>query len=87
VSNAQTNWVGWLWRCGRWHRVCQAETLAACSRQLGEQARRKGVCDWHTIMTAGIVPTVVPARPHRIAQDAADGDEAARGASGESEGR
>jgi hypothetical protein len=87
VSNAQMNWVGWVWRCGRWHRVCQAETLSACSRQLGDEARRLGVRDWHTMMTGGDVPVVVPARTHRIAPDAADGDETARGASGGSEGR
>jgi hypothetical protein len=88
MNEPRSQWVGWVWQRGRWHRVCQAETLAACSRQLGEQARRLGVRDWHTMMTGGNVPVVMPARPHRIAQDAADGYEAARvGRPGGDEGR
>jgi hypothetical protein len=71
MNEPLAQWVGWVWRWGRWHRDCQAETLAACSRQLGEQARRSSVRDRDTIMTAGNVPSIVPPGTHRIAQDEA----------------
>jgi len=61
-----------------WRRVCEGDTLGACSRHLGEQARRLRVRDWHTIMTTGAVPSVVPLGSHGIAPDGAECVKSAR---------
>jgi hypothetical protein len=79
MSEPRTQWVGWVWQRGRWLRVCEGETLGDCSRRLGEKARRLGIRDKHAIMTTGAVPSIAPLESHRIAQDAFEGAEPARG--------
>lgn len=52
-------WYGWLRRdaCHNYQRVVgPCSTLAECSRQLGEEARRRGILDRHTMMTTGSYP-------------------------------
>lgn len=73
MNEPHAQWFGCVWQRGRWRRACQTDTLAACSRLLREQARRLGVRDRDTIMTADNVPSIVPPGTHRIAQDAAEG--------------
>lgn len=63
---SEPRWVGWVWKSKRWHRVCEADALGACSRLLGEKARQLGIRDKHTILTGGGAPTVVPQESHRI---------------------
>lgn len=88
MSESRPHWVGWGWKDNRWHCVCEAESLGACSRLLGEKARQLGIRDKHTILTGGRPPTVVPLESHGIAQDAAESVETTRGiTSGENEGR
>jgi len=87
MNEPRPRWVGWVWQRGHWRRVCEAETLAACSRLLGEQARQLGIRDKHTILTAGAVPSIVPLESHRIAPHAAGSVKPARRLSGEREGR
>jgi hypothetical protein len=70
---SEPRWVGWIWKGKRWQRVCEADTLGACSRLLGDKARQRGIRDKHTILTGGGAPTVVPQESHPIAQDARKG--------------
>jgi hypothetical protein len=78
MSESYPRWVGWVWMGNRWRRVCEGDTLDACSRLLGKHARKRGVLDKHSILTGGGPPTVVPLESHRIAQDAAESVELAR---------
>ena len=69
-------WVGWIFdtRRQRWCRVCAAEGLGQCSRDLGAIVRFRGTKDRYATMTGGAVPSFRPAGKmaagaHRIAQD------------------
>jgi hypothetical protein len=53
-------WCGWCWDGGAWRKVCQAESLAACARQLTAEGKRRGVPEVHQVLTGGGAPTFVP---------------------------
>jgi hypothetical protein len=38
-------WHGFIWdtRRQRWEKVCEVDRLSACSKRLGEIARRRGI--------------------------------------------
>jgi hypothetical protein len=57
-------WHGWIWcsRRQRWERVCEVESLSACSHRLGEIARLRGVKDVYCTMTGGAMPTFGPTK-------------------------
>jgi len=56
-------WHGWLWctRWQRWNRVCSAEGLGQCSRDLGAIVKLRGTKDRYATMTTGAEPTFRPA--------------------------
>ena len=77
-------WYEWIWdtRRQRWERVCEGETMGACSKRLGEIVRIRGTKDKYATMTGGGCPTFRPAgRSHQTAQDATE----EAGASGEAQ--
>jgi hypothetical protein len=53
-------WAGWLFRRGRWRKVCVAGTLAEASSALSRIADRLRVADAHTCLTRGGAPDWTP---------------------------
>jgi hypothetical protein len=53
----------WLYdrRRKRWEQVCAADGIGACSKELGQIARHRGVLDKHTCLTRGGPPSWMPA--------------------------
>jgi hypothetical protein len=59
---AEGNWTGWLFDRKKklWQKVCDADSLGACARQLGQLARQRGILDKNTCLTRGGAPSWTP---------------------------
>jgi hypothetical protein len=53
-------WFGWVWRRGRWQRVCVSGTMAEAARALSIIGDRLKVPDACVCMTRGAAPDWVP---------------------------
>jgi hypothetical protein len=62
TTSTSARWFGWLWHGGRWQRVCSAETMDACARQLHSIGGKLHVAGNHQVMTGGSAPDFTPAR-------------------------
>jgi hypothetical protein len=58
-------WFGWCFHHGRWHRVCEGQTMQECARALSVKADKLGVPDKHCVMTSGQMPSFLPKLPAR----------------------
>jgi hypothetical protein len=78
-------WHGWIWVCGSWERVCQAEGLDGCGLLLAREARRRHVPSKYAVLTGGHPPGFVPRGEVTNGQacDQSEGDERSEVARGE----
>ena len=53
-------WYGWVAVGGSWARVCEANDLGACARQLGRIGEERGIATRLQAMTSGAPPTFAP---------------------------
>jgi hypothetical protein len=61
-------WFGWIWKRGRWRKVCVAGTMAEAATALSRIADRQRVPDSQSCLTRGGAPDWTPRSRSRTTQ-------------------